>query len=154
MLAQKILEKKPRGIILTGGPSSCYEEGAATCSPELFEQGIPVLGLCYGAEVNDRCQFLFHTSSFAPAHVFLYVSLFIASHYRIDPRTSQACGAIASLWKELTGRIHPGAIVLLHSTSKTNGEIMDELLTKWEEATSSISFWKDALSDILDMSGW
>lgn len=46
----KILERKPRGIILTGGPSSCYEEGAATCSPELFEQGIPVLGLCYGAQ--------------------------------------------------------------------------------------------------------
>ena len=36
-------------------------------------------------------------------------------------------------FKKLLGRIHPGAIVLLHSTSKTNGEIMDELLTKWEE---------------------
>lgn len=36
-------------------------------------------------------------------------------------------------FKKLIGRIHPGAIVLLHSTSKTNGEIMDELLTKWEE---------------------
>lgn len=35
-------------------------------------------------------------------------------------------------YKKLLGRIHPGAIVLLHSTSKTNGEIMDELLTKWE----------------------
>ena len=35
--------------------------------------------------------------------------------------------------KKLTERIHPGAIVLLHSTSKTNGEIMDEILTKWEE---------------------
>lgn len=34
---------------------------------------------------------------------------------------------------KLTTRVHPGAIVLLHSTSKTNGEIMDELLTKWEE---------------------
>ena len=34
---------------------------------------------------------------------------------------------------KLVGRIHPGAIVLLHSTSKTNGEILDELLTKWEE---------------------
>ena len=34
---------------------------------------------------------------------------------------------------KMTERIHPGAIVLLHSTSKTNGEIMDELLTKWEE---------------------
>lgn len=35
-------------------------------------------------------------------------------------------------FKKLTGRIHPGAIVLLHSTSKTNGEILDELLTIWE----------------------
>ena len=35
--------------------------------------------------------------------------------------------------KKLLGRIHPGAIVLLHSTSKTNSEILDELLTKWEE---------------------
>ena len=35
--------------------------------------------------------------------------------------------------KKLLTRIHPGAIVLLHSTSKTNGQILDELLTKWEE---------------------
>jgi len=35
--------------------------------------------------------------------------------------------------KKLTERVHPGAVVLLHNTSKTNGEILDELLTKWEE---------------------
>lgn len=35
-------------------------------------------------------------------------------------------------FEKLTGRIHPGAIVLLHSTSETNGEILDELLSKWE----------------------
>ncbi len=34
---------------------------------------------------------------------------------------------------KLLGRIHPGAVVLLHSTSNTNGEILDELLGKWEE---------------------
>lgn len=34
---------------------------------------------------------------------------------------------------KLTGRVHPGAVVLLHNTSRTNGEILDELLTKWEE---------------------
>ena len=34
---------------------------------------------------------------------------------------------------KLLGRIHPGAVVLLHSTSKTNAEILDELLTKWKE---------------------
>ncbi len=36
-------------------------------------------------------------------------------------------------FNKLLGRIHPGAVVLLHSTSKTNGEILDELLTKWED---------------------
>ena len=36
-------------------------------------------------------------------------------------------------FSKLIDRIHPGAVVLLHNTSKTNGEILDELLTKWEE---------------------
>lgn len=36
-------------------------------------------------------------------------------------------------FSKLLSRIHPGAIVLLHNTSRTNGEILDELLTKWEE---------------------
>ncbi len=49
----KIKAMKPKGIILTGGPSSCYEEGAATCPPELFALGIPVLGLCYGAQLMN-----------------------------------------------------------------------------------------------------
>lgn len=47
----KIKEMNPKGIILTGGPNSCYEEGAPTYSRELFELGIPVLGLCYGAQL-------------------------------------------------------------------------------------------------------
>jgi len=47
----KIKAMNPKGIILTGGPNSCYEEGAPTYSRELFELGIPVLGLCYGAQL-------------------------------------------------------------------------------------------------------
>ncbi len=50
----KIKEMNPMGIILTGGPSSCYEEGAAGCSEELFRLGIPVLGLCYGAQLMSH----------------------------------------------------------------------------------------------------
>ncbi|MBR1634836.1 MAG: glutamine-hydrolyzing GMP synthase [Lachnospiraceae bacterium] len=48
---EEILAMEPKGIILTGGPNSVYEEGAATCGKELFETGIPVLGLCYGAQL-------------------------------------------------------------------------------------------------------
>ncbi len=51
--------------------------------------------------------------------------------------------------KKLTSRVHPGAIVLLHSTSKTNGEIMDEILTKWEE----MGYTFRPLSDFLEQQG-
>ena len=47
----QIKEMNPKGIILTGGPNSCYEEGAPSYTGELFELGIPVLGLCYGAQL-------------------------------------------------------------------------------------------------------
>ena len=42
----EIKKLKPKGIILTGGPNSCYEEGAPTCEAELFSLGVPVLGIC------------------------------------------------------------------------------------------------------------
>ena len=48
---ENIKAMNPKGIILTGGPNSCYEEGAPTCTAELFNLGIPVLGLCYGAQL-------------------------------------------------------------------------------------------------------
>ncbi|MCL2865668.1 MAG: glutamine-hydrolyzing GMP synthase [Lachnospiraceae bacterium] len=47
---EKIQRMNPKGIILTGGPSSVYEENAATYPKELLELGIPVLGICYGAQ--------------------------------------------------------------------------------------------------------
>ena len=51
---EKIKEMNPKGIILTGGPNSCYEPGAPTYTKELFELGIPVLGLCYGAQLMQH----------------------------------------------------------------------------------------------------
>ena len=51
---ETIKAKNPKGIILTGGPNSCYEEGAPTYKKELFEMGIPVLGLCYGAQLMQH----------------------------------------------------------------------------------------------------
>ncbi len=49
-LAQ-IKEKNPKGIIFTGGPNSVYGEDSPRCLPELFELGIPILGICYGAQL-------------------------------------------------------------------------------------------------------
>ena len=47
----EIRAMQPKGIILTGGPNSVFEEGAASCDPALFGMGVPVLGLCYGAQL-------------------------------------------------------------------------------------------------------
>ena len=51
---EKIKEMNPKGIILTGGPNSCYLEDSPTYKKELFELGVPVLGLCYGAQLMQH----------------------------------------------------------------------------------------------------
>lgn len=48
---EKIKREKPIGIIFTGGPNSVYEKDAPLAEPELFELGIPILGICYGMQV-------------------------------------------------------------------------------------------------------
>ncbi len=47
----KMLEKSPKAIILSGGPSSVYEAGAPTLDSKIFEAGIPIFGICYGFQV-------------------------------------------------------------------------------------------------------
>ena len=48
---EKLLAKKPIGIIFTGGPSSVFDEGAPRVDDKLLEAGVPVLGICYGCQL-------------------------------------------------------------------------------------------------------
>src|SRR3954466_9028977 len=46
----EVRRRRPKGLILSGGPASVYADGAPELDPELLELGIPVLGICYGMQ--------------------------------------------------------------------------------------------------------
>lgn len=52
--ADRIRELNPKGLILSGGPASVYAEGAPLPDPQIFELGIPILGICYGMQATCR----------------------------------------------------------------------------------------------------
>jgi len=49
--AEEVARRRPKGVILSGGPASVYAEGAPPLEPALLELGIPVLGICYGMQL-------------------------------------------------------------------------------------------------------
>lgn len=51
---EKIKQKNPCGIVLAGGPMSSTDKDAPACSSEVFEMGVPVLGICYGMQLMGR----------------------------------------------------------------------------------------------------
>ncbi|MFA5864927.1 MAG: glutamine-hydrolyzing GMP synthase [Phycisphaerae bacterium] len=51
---EKIKEYQPKGLILSGGPSSVYEPNAPRCDSRIFELNIPILGICYGMQIGSQ----------------------------------------------------------------------------------------------------
>src|SRR2546426_1932421 len=54
VLLDELERRRPRGIVLSGGPASVYAEGAPKLRTELLELGVPVLGICYGMQAIAR----------------------------------------------------------------------------------------------------
>ncbi|NET39482.1 MAG: GMP synthase (glutamine-hydrolyzing), partial [Cyanothece sp. SIO1E1] len=48
---EQLRQLNPKGIILSGGPSSVYDQAAPECDPDLWQLGIPILGVCYGMQL-------------------------------------------------------------------------------------------------------
>ena len=76
--AEQIRKHNPRGLILSGGPSSVYEQGAPKCDPAIFKLGIPVLGICYGMQL--ACDTLGGKVASAPAREYGRARCTITSH--------------------------------------------------------------------------
>jgi GMP synthase (glutamine-hydrolysing) len=51
LTAAELLARRPQGIILSGGPKSVYESPAPSIDPAIYESGVPILGICYGAQL-------------------------------------------------------------------------------------------------------
>lgn len=79
--AAKLREGELAGIILSGGPSSVYVDGAPQCDPAIFELGVPILGICYGMQV--ACQHLGGKVDAAPVREYGRVKLRLTKHEAI-----------------------------------------------------------------------
>src|SRR5437764_5365677 len=75
---EQIQRHAPRGLILSGVPSSVYESGAPRCDPAIFKLGIPVLGICYGMQL--ACDVLGGRVTSVPAREFGRAKAQITSH--------------------------------------------------------------------------
>ena len=52
--AEELARRKPKGIILSGGPASVLDDGAPLCDPAIYDLGIPILGICYGMQMTGK----------------------------------------------------------------------------------------------------
>ena len=86
-------------------------------------------------------QGIYSTLNLSMAKELGYHTFFWSLAY-VDWKADDQPGEQEALSK-LTSRIHPGAIVLLHNTSSTNGKIMDKLLTEWEKMGYSFGKLED-----------
>ncbi len=121
-----------------GNHTKSHPDMSAIATPEKFKAELQGLEEKYKSVIGEDMKKLyrppqgkFSENNLKMAHELGYKTVFWSLAYVDWYEDKQPSHDEA--FEKLCGRIHPGAVVLLHSTSKTNGEILDELLTKWEE---------------------
>ncbi|MBO6015832.1 MAG: polysaccharide deacetylase family protein [Lachnospiraceae bacterium] len=120
------------------GNHTYHHRDMSTAERELFEKEIAdveeLFGRITGTELakfyrppqGKYCEENLQMAKDLGYHTFFWSLAYVDWYEDKQPTKEEA-------FSKLLGRVHPGAIVLLHSTSKTNAEILDELLTRWEE---------------------
>ena len=122
---EKIKRFNPKGIILSGGPSSVYDKNAPSCSSEVFKLGLPILGICYGMQfmtdllggevrVSPKCEY-----GQTKVHIDDFTDLFAG--FETSP--------CIDVWMSHGDKIHtlpPGFTSIAHSESSPIATIKDE----------------------------
>lgn len=121
-----------------GNHTMTHPDMSGVSSTESFRKELEDVEVLYESVTGEKMtrfyrppQGIYNTSNLAMAKELGYSTFFWSLAYVDWIQEQQPSREEA--FEKLIGRIHPGAIVLLHNTSSTNGAILDELLTKWEE---------------------
>ncbi|MDD4527104.1 MAG: glutamine-hydrolyzing GMP synthase [Candidatus Margulisbacteria bacterium] len=87
---EEIVAKSPTAIILSGGPSSVYEQDSPQCNPEVLNMGIPVLGICYGMQLMAKFlgATVKHYSKREYGRIEITIDDFSDLFFGIDPKTT------------------------------------------------------------------
>lgn len=123
---------------IVGNHTNKHPNMAKLSDPQAFSQELKALEEKYKSVTGQEMQKFyrppegkFSMENLKAANDLGYKTIFWSLAYADWDKTKQPSHDQA--FSKLIPRIHPGAIVLLHNTSKTNGEILDELLTRWEQ---------------------
>lgn len=121
-----------------GNHTATHPDMSTISDPEHFQKELDTLCEKYRNAVGEDMKKLyrppqgkFSEENLKAAHELGYKTIFWSLAYADWDNSKQP--SCEDAMKTLCNRIHPGAVVLLHSTSKTNAEILDDLLTRWEE---------------------
>jgi GMP synthase (glutamine-hydrolysing) len=126
----RLRELAPLGVILSGGPSSIYEEGAPGLDPQVLDLGVPVLGICYGLHLMVRCL----GGEVVPAERREYGAATITVQESAGPTAPFAVGSDEPVWMshgDRVERLPDGFRTVASSDNCTHAAVLDPARRMW-----------------------